>query len=70
MVRKVRGFSLIEVLVVIIILSILMWIAVGPLRNQILRSKLHEAVNVFVADLNEMKRRSIIQESSFGIDLH
>lgn len=69
MVGKVRGFSLIEVLVVIVILSILMWIAFGPLRNQILRSKLHEAVNTFVADLNEMKRKSLTENVSYGIEI-
>ena len=69
MAGKVKGFSLIEVLVVIVILAILMWIAVGPIRNQILRSKLHEAVNTFVADLNEMKRKSLTENASYGIDI-
>jgi type IV fimbrial biogenesis protein FimT len=67
--RKVKGYSLIEILVIIAILAILAWIAVGPLRTQIMKARLHEAVNKFVADLNEMKRRSITQEDSFGIEI-
>ncbi len=69
MAGKVKGFSLIELLVIIVILSILAWIAVGPLRSQIMKARLNEAVNKFVADLNEMKRRSITQNASFGIEL-
>lgn len=67
MAGKVRGFSLIEVLVVIIILAILMGIAFGPLRNHILKSKVNQAVNTFIADLNEMKRRSITENTTYGI---
>lgn len=67
MAGKVKGFSLIEVLVVIIIIAILMGIAFGPLRNQILKSKVNQAVNSLVADLNEMKRRSITENASYGV---
>lgn len=69
MVRKVKGFSIIEALVVIAVLSILMWIAVGPLRSQILKSRLHEAVNMFVADINDMKRRAITEDLFYGIHI-
>jgi prepilin-type N-terminal cleavage/methylation domain-containing protein len=67
MVREVNGFSLIELLIVIVILSILMGLYFGPVRSQLMKSKLSESVNKLIADLNSAKRRAITEAIPYGV---
>lgn len=64
-----KGLSLVELLVVIAIIAILLGIALGPGRDYMLRAKVTETANRFISDLEEVKRKSMIENRTYGISI-
>lgn len=65
--RKVKGYTLMEVLVVIAIVSILAGFFLYPMLVQIARERLRAGMTQFASDLNQVKFRSISTGSIWGI---
>ncbi|WP_029551647.1 pilus assembly FimT family protein [Thermocrinis jamiesonii] len=65
--RKVRGFSVFELLVVIVIIAILGSVAFMGLRNMVLRERLYSATTQVVNDLKEVQFRSMSSNATWGI---
>ena len=65
--RKVRGFSVFELLVVIVIIAILGSVAFIGLRNMVLRERLYSATTQVVNDLKEVQFRSMSSNATWGI---
>ncbi|WP_448584506.1 pilus assembly FimT family protein [Thermocrinis sp.] len=65
--RKVRGFSVFELLVVIVIVAILGSVAFMGLRNIVLRERLFSAATQVANDLKEVQFRSISSNATWGI---
>lgn len=62
-----RGITIVELLVVIAIIAVLMGVALGPGHNLILKSRVNESVNKLVADIEETRRRSVIENNVYGV---
>ncbi len=66
--RKVKGYTLIEVAVVIAIISILMGLSIRYLINQRNEARLREAVNSVVQYLEETRRMSSSRDFMLGLE--
>ena len=65
--RKIKGFNMFEILVILVIIGILMGLAIRPLLVLIANQRLNVAVNMLVSDLNDAKMYSISKNSLMGI---
>ena len=65
--RKIKGYNIFEILVVLVIIGILMALVIRPILVFVANQRLNEAVNMVVSDLNEAKIYSISKSSLMGI---
>lgn len=65
--RKMRGLTIMELLVVIVIISILAGVGIITYNRQVQEAKLREATNLLVGLLEETKTRSSTRAVMFGI---
>jgi len=65
---KVKGYTLIEVAVVLAIISILMGLSVRYLINQRNEARLREAVNSVIQYLEETRRMSSSRDFMLGLE--
>ncbi len=65
--RKVSGYTIMELLVIIAILSILAGFFLYPMLVQVARERLRAGMTQFASDLNQVKLRSISTGSMWGI---
>ncbi len=65
--RKVRGFSLVELLVVLVIITMVLWVGFGAFREQIRKQRLSEAAMKLTADLNYWRKKSIMEAYPYGL---
>lgn len=65
--RKIKGYNIFEILLVLVIIGILMALAIRPILVFIANQRLNQAVNMLVSDLNEAKIYSISKSSLMGI---
>ncbi|WP_299229721.1 prepilin-type N-terminal cleavage/methylation domain-containing protein [Sulfurihydrogenibium sp.] len=65
--RKIKGYNIFEILVVLVIMGILIALAIRPILVFVANQRLNEAVNMVVSDLNEAKIYSISKKSLMGI---
>ncbi len=65
--RKIKGFNIFEVLVVLLVVGILMAIVIRPILVFIANQRLNQAVNMLVADLNAAKLYSLSKSNLQGI---
>ncbi len=67
--RKVRGITIMEVLVVIAILSILAGVALISLMRQVNQARLREGINLVIGALEEARRLSASNPNMHGVVL-
>ncbi|MGC9120534.1 MAG: prepilin-type cleavage/methylation domain-containing protein [Sulfurihydrogenibium sp.] len=65
--RKIKGYNIFEILVILVIIGILMAIVIRPILVFIANQRLNQAVNMVVADLNAAKIYSISKSNLAGI---
>ena len=65
--RKIKGYNILEILVVLIILGILMALVIRSILVFVANQRLNEAVNMVISDLNEAKMYSISKDNLMGI---
>jgi type IV fimbrial biogenesis protein FimT len=65
--RKIKGYNIFEILVVLVIIGILMALVIRPILVFVANQRLNQAVNMVVSDLNEAKIYSISKSSLMGI---
>ncbi|MEM1879157.1 MAG: prepilin-type N-terminal cleavage/methylation domain-containing protein [Desulfurococcaceae archaeon] len=65
--RKMRGISLVELLVVMVLITILAGVAVSIYSRQVQQARLREATNIVVGALEEAKSLSSTRAVMFGI---
>lgn len=65
--RKMRGLTIMELLVVIVLISILAGIAVVIYSRQVQQARLREATNIVVGALEEAKSLSSTRAVMFGV---
>jgi len=66
---KEKGFTLIELMVVIVIMGIMAAMAVPNLRSGIPRMRLDNARRGLISDLRSLRQRTMTEYRWFGIDL-
>ncbi len=62
-----RGFSIVELLIVLVIMIMILWVGFGAFQEQIRKQRLGEAVMKTVADLNYWRKKSMIEQFSYGL---
>ncbi|WP_333785372.1 prepilin-type N-terminal cleavage/methylation domain-containing protein [Thermocrinis sp.] len=67
--RKVKGYTIFELLVVVVIISILAGAFLMGLRNMVLRERLYSAMTQVANDIKEVQFRSISSNATWGIRL-
>jgi len=65
--RKVRGITIMEVLVVMAIIAILASASIFGLRNLVQRERLYSAMTQVANDLKEVQFRSMSSNSTWGV---
>ena len=65
--RKIRGISLVELLVVMVLITILAGVAVTIYSRQVQQARLREATNIVVGALEEAKSLSSTRAVMFGV---
>ncbi len=65
--RKMRGISLVELLVVMVLITILAGVAVSIYSRQVQQARLREATNIVVGALEEAKSLSSTRAVMFGV---
>ncbi len=67
--RKVRGYTVIEIVVVMAIISILAGTALMYLVKQMNEARLRDSINLVIGLLEEARRQSTTHNGTFGIRL-
>ncbi|WP_448587816.1 pilus assembly FimT family protein [Thermocrinis sp.] len=65
--RKVKGYTIFELLVVVVIISILGGAALMGLRNLVLRERLYSAMTQVANDIKEVQFSSISSNTAWGV---
>lgn len=65
--RKVRGYNIFEILVVLVIIGILMAVVIRPILVFVANQRLNQAINMIVADINTVKIYSLSKSNLQGI---
>ncbi|MCX7760594.1 MAG: type II secretion system GspH family protein [Hydrogenothermaceae bacterium] len=65
--RKVKAYTIFEILVALIIIGILMAVVIRPILIFVAKQRLNQATNIVVATLNETKAYSIMKDNLMGI---
>ena len=65
--RKIKGYNIFEILLVLVIMGILVALAIRPILVFVANQRLNQAVNMVVSDLNQAKIYSISKSSLMGI---
>lgn len=67
--RKVKGYTVIEIVVVMTIISILAGTALIYLVRQMNEARLRDSINLVIQLLEEARRKSTTHEATFGLAL-
>lgn len=65
--RKVRAYTIFEILLVVVIIGVLMAVVIRPILVFVANQRLNQATNIVVATLNEAKAYSIMKDNLMGI---
>lgn len=65
--RKVKGYNIFEILVVLVIIGILMAVVIRPILVFVANQRLNQAVNMIVSDINTAKVYSLSKSNPAGI---
>lgn len=65
--RKVKAYTIFEMILVIVIIIILMAVVIRPILVYVANQRLNQATNIVVATLNDSKTYSITKDNLMGI---